>query len=393
MKEDTTPTRWSDATLDQMRKVTDPVADRAIKEIMKKGDEALVNSIFLTLRDNVSLKREDLPSELHDFFEEASKLPDWADPELLKKGAAYFGEHAVEFAMLLYFVSLPMAYSSARGAAVLTATGRLEKSKKDGSLKKFSRRLMETAQFVFYVGMKDAFAPEGKAISAAMKVRLMHAIIRYYIKRRGQWDVEVLGEPINQEDMTGTMLSFCSLIYDAMDQLKLTPQPEMQAAHFHSWKVMGHLMGVSPEMMPKDMAEGNALGWQILRRNRAASPDGKALTSALIGYAQGALPRLFNHLPAVFIRYYCGDKIADILGVPKYGWFWSKFLPHFIGWFIRKIDSASHVSSFIARISARLQRRFLQHTIDMYFEFRNVEFELPEGLRTELNLLLGSRPQ
>ena len=146
MKEDTTPTRWTDAFLDKMRLKEDPLADDAICEIMEKGQLETINAIFSTLRSNAALKREDLPEDLHNFFDEAGRLPDWADMDLLDKGAQYFATHAIEFSMLLYFVSLPMAYTSARGAKVLASTGQLDegpptKGSKKPNLKKFLMNL------------------------------------------------------------------------------------------------------------------------------------------------------------------------------------------------------------------------------------------------------------
>ncbi|HHG83622.1 MAG TPA: DUF2236 domain-containing protein [Bacteroidetes bacterium] len=393
MKEDTTPTRWSDAFLDEMRLNADPLADDTIAQIMAAGDREVVNTIFKSLRTNAALDRKNLPKVLQDFFEKASQLPSWADPELLKKGAEYFGSHALEFSMLLSFVSLPLAYSSARGAQVLATTGRLEEGK-DGNLEKFTRRLMETAQFVFNVGMPGGFQANGVAIESAMKVRLMHAIIRYYIKAHGPWDVAKYGEPINQEDLTGTMLSFSSLIYDGMDEMGIKPENELRAAHFHTWRVVGHLMGISPEMMPKEMKEGNALGWQILRRNRQTSQAGKDLTRALIDFNKKAIPgTLFNHLPEVFIQYFCGRKIGAMLGVKSYGWFWEKFVPFFMVLFLRDLDSATHVTKFVAKIAARIQRKFLQHTINEYYGYKKIEFQLPESLRSLHNLRLGAENQ
>ena len=371
---------WTDEFLVGMRQVTDPLADDTVAKILASGQEGIVNQIFSTLRMNADLRREDLPEDLKTYFGQASALPEWADPGLLRKGEQFFAEYGVEVAFLLFFQSLPLAYSCGNGAQVLHATGRLEEFQ--GRPEKFTRRLMETAQFVFNVGTADGFGPTGVATESAMKVRLMHACIRYFIKRKGNWDTEKLGEPINQEDMAGTMLSFSALVYEGMDTMGLQVDPALVEGHYHLWKVVGHLIGLRPEMIPETAAEGHRLGHKILDQQRRATPQGKELTAALLGFAKKAIPgRIFDFLPEVFIRFYCGDPTADALGIRNFGWFRRRFLPSLINFFIRGLNRVEHLDDFTARIGGKLQLHLLQHVITQYYHHKEVDFYLPPSLR------------
>src|SRR6201999_3276000 len=120
-----------------------------------------------------------------------------------------FACYGPQICLCLLCKSLPEAYACAKGAQVLYRTGRL--TDQDGTMRTFTRRLMETSQFVVNVCIPGGLEPNGKGIVTSQKVRLIHAAIRYFIKK-GEWDVATLGEPINQEDMAGTLQSFSTLI-------------------------------------------------------------------------------------------------------------------------------------------------------------------------------------
>jgi hypothetical protein len=308
--------------------------------------------------------------------------------DLLDQGAHYFGLYGMETSMLLFFKSLPSAYVCPRGATVLHATGRLEEFA--GSTAKFQRRLMETAQFVLNVSSPGAFRPKGKGIENAMKVRLMHAAIRYYIRRDGHWDAEALGLPINQEDMAGTMLSFSALTREGIDTMGIPVDPALSKGYFHIWQVTGYLMGLDPRMIPGSEADGHTLGHQILDRNMGSSVQGKELTKALVDFTRDAIPMgLFKHMGEIFIRHYCGDVIADDLGVRRFGWFRRVLVPRLIDLFMRDIAKVENIDGFTSRLSMRLSRHFLQHTIDSYYGYKKVEFEIEPSLRKQWGLQPG----
>ena len=66
--------------------------------------------------------------------------------------------------------SLPEAYVCANGAKVLYTTGRM--TEQSGNLNVFTRRLMETAQFVINVCSPGGLSDTGSGIITAQKVRL-----------------------------------------------------------------------------------------------------------------------------------------------------------------------------------------------------------------------------
>ncbi|MHB1277423.1 MAG: oxygenase MpaB family protein, partial [Bacteroidia bacterium] len=206
--------------LEKLRNECDPVADAVITEIMALGDLSQLQSVFDVLRHNNDIKKADfsgLPDEVSkvvwEFFRIGETLPDFVDTEKIKTGESIFQRYGPEISILLLSMALPLCYSCRKGAKVLVMTGRtLDPDKNVDTL---SRRLLETAQFVVYCMSPGGMSIGGMGITSSLKVRLIHASIRYFILIKqtnpGGWDLEEYGHPLNQQDKAGTLISFSAL--------------------------------------------------------------------------------------------------------------------------------------------------------------------------------------
>lgn len=310
-------TDWDPEFLQQKRKFVDPLADDTIRQIMAHNEKAQVNHLF----EGIVLDREklpkDAPKELIDFFEKTAILPAWADPDLIALGQQVHLRHGLWVSLLLSYKSLPECYACAQGAEVLHRTARL--NEQHGSLKTFSRRVGETAQFVLYAMSPDGLTGDGDGIKAAQKVRLIHAVIRFYLNNQN-WDSDKYGEPINQEDMTGTLMSFSALILEGMETIGVVLEPAQREAYIHCWRIIGHIMGVQDDMIPKNATDALKLGHSILDRQIAPSQQGTELTHALLDFQNvQSKPFLGPESNLSLIRFMMGGSIADTLGVPPIG--------------------------------------------------------------------------
>ena len=118
----------------------------------------------------------------------------------------------------LFFASLPMSYSAARGANVLTRTAELTTGHT-------TRRLAETGQMLLdLMAVDDGIAPlqpgtKGPAATRGVCVCSTRGAA-YGPQRRGlEWDQAGLGLPINQEDLLGTLVVFTVVVVDALEKL------------------------------------------------------------------------------------------------------------------------------------------------------------------------------
>lgn len=314
--------RWTSDVLDPMRQVVDPPADEVVHAIYGAdhggaGDIAKINALLATILDNDDPIPPGLPAEAQAFFEQTSALPDWAEPAKIARAQQIFADFGVFVTFGLFCSSLPQAYCAAHGAQVLTKTGAM--------LERVRQRIFETAQFLFDVLDEGSLAPGGRGIRTAQRVRLMHAAVRCLIRHRvgSDWDAAKLGEPINQEDLAGTLMTFSVVTYEAAKRLGVSLTEQDGDAWVHHWTVVGHLMGIREELLPKDLADGQKLMAAIRERQWAPSGAGQQLAAALVDMMQELFTRdidAVDGLTPTLVRYLAGDRCADMLGLPESDW-------------------------------------------------------------------------
>ena len=306
--------KWSTSFLEEKRKHTDPLADNVVATIIQKGELTSVNHLFgLFVNDSDKLP-DDAPREIIDYFAQTARLPDWADKDLIALGQQIYIRHGVWISLLLSYKALPECYACAKGAEVLFHTARLNEH--HGSLNTYARRIAETAQFVFYSMSPKGLSTKGRGLRATQKVRLIHAIIRHYLKQKN-WDSSKFDEPINQQDMAGTLMSFSALVLEGMEQLGIKLERVEREAYFHTWRVVGHIVGLRDDLIPESADDGLRLGHIILDNQLAESDHSKVLMKSLLDFQDSISKPYFSSQGNIeMMRLMMGDKISDILAVP-----------------------------------------------------------------------------
>jgi ER-bound oxygenase mpaB/B'/Rubber oxygenase, catalytic domain len=306
--------RWTDALLDRMRQLGDPLADGPVAAVLERGGVDAVNAMMQTLVRVDQPVPEEMPDEIRAYLVETLLLPDWADMGKIKRGQQLFETWGLEIACCLFCASLPSAYAAAKGVKVLYLTARLDTDAR--------RRVMETGQFLIDVANVGGLDENGKGRRAIQRVRLMHAAVRHLIKARneltpGMWHPD-WGTPINQEDLAGTRMSFSYVFSEPMRRLGVRVPAKDVEAYLHLWNVIGHLLGVRDELLVHDIADATALVDTIRRRQFEASLEGQELTRALLDLMDELTPvhRLDGTIPPL-IRHLIGDETADLLLIPK----------------------------------------------------------------------------
>lgn len=377
-----TLTQWATKYLAGKRELCDPVADEVIATLIRKGEKDTFHNVWRKLSDARNVDYSTLPQDVRGYFESTNKLPDWADEAKIKKGQAIFREHGMALTLLLLCKSLPQCYACANGAEVLAKTGRLTAEK---DLKPFTRRLMETAQFVINVMVEDGLHPKGLGTVTAQKIRLIHASIRHYL-RRLDWDEKKYGAPINQEDMAGTLMAFSALPLDGLEQLNIKLSDESKDAYIHTWAVVGHFMGVDHDIIPKTYAQSHGLGEAIFLTQIKASESGVVLQEALVEYVEDVLPGRFKEIPKAMIHYFIGDEASEAIGLKiKHNWL-DRFIENTMGFVFRE-DEVNHPHGPLwNKISSEIQVHLMQGLINHYNKHRKVTFFIPPSLRADWNL-------
>jgi hypothetical protein len=303
---------WTPDFLDAMREQCDPLADEAVRLLFQQNKIPAANALMkqLVVNENVSL--EMLAPPLRHYFEQSGQLPSWADTNLVLQGEKLFGLYGPQIITALFCASLPSCYAAEKGVQVLHLTARLEKDPR--------RRLLETAQMIVDVMAPGGLAPGGRGLRSVQKVRLIHGAVRYLIRHSGHWN-SAWGQPINQEDMAGTLVTFSTVVLQALKRMGCELSDADRRAYYHVWRVVGHVMGIDERLMPERLEDGLRFQEIIQHRVFGATPEGRALTQAHLELMEHIAPgNLFDGVPATLMRDLLGTATADLLAVPPSNW-------------------------------------------------------------------------
>jgi hypothetical protein len=255
--------------------------------------------------DHLSLLKEAYP--YFSFITTSSDLPSWADPKLMKAGSVFFSRHSEIIMSLLGLLSLPYCYTAANGAMVLYLSELIRKQT--------TKRLYDTAVFVWEVMGPNAFGKDGNACEEILKVRIMHAAARYYTLQSNKWD-DSWGLPINQEDMAGTNLSFSFIVVRGLRMLGFSVSQADQVAFMHIWAVVGCLTGLDESLIPENSKMAQQLDAAIKQRQFSISSHGQELTQSLTDHILkvNKSKATANDILGL-MRYLLGGEIADMLAI------------------------------------------------------------------------------
>jgi uncharacterized membrane protein len=348
------PDAISNARINQMQYLADPLADSTIADILGPWNDAneltkltelthhwqkiaLVNQQFDQWTTNQSLVNwqpadaslsTEISLPLQQYLHAGQVLPAWADHAKIARSETLFMEYGALSCTLLFCSSLPECYVIPDLSAVLHMAGQLEKHTE--------YRIRATAAMIFPVMMKGGLCqPDGSGVTQILKVRLIHATIRNLILRGSPdaalqalgdernvkgagvvaplpsantdsisgsmvaslyshgWKLGEDGLPCNQEELAYTLLTFGYIFLRSMRALGLGLRHSDEEAYLHAWNVVGHVLGIRRELMADTMEQAENLFTRMQARGRADTvhPDPRpALGAALMSTMEQAIP-------------------------------------------------------------------------------------------------------
>jgi hypothetical protein len=396
MNESNEDIRWPVEFLKSMSLKTDPYAENLIHDIVLGNDFKSLRTLFTTLsNDHQTISDSALPKSVINYFNEEINLPTWADETKIALAQQVYERYGPQVALILNFKALPLCYSCKNGAQVLGSTGRLTEANKDTS--RAMRRLFETSQMVINVMSPGGLSPTGKGIITVKKVRLYHAAIRYYLcdetYAKVKWDVNYYGQPINQEEMAGTLMAFSALVLNGLEELGAKLSSKEKDAYIHCWNIVGHFIGLHEELYPKNYREAWGLGIAIIKRNCEKSADNAQLTKSLLDFSdnffKGSMLTsfLFKGIPTYLITFSLQNismqtsiDILDTLQVDKKQGFFTQLKGRLFIFMLRAVTLAEK-DSLVKKLYGKITGRFLQGMIDQYLKTYQVEFYIPPSLK------------
>jgi hypothetical protein len=353
LRVDTTmpPHTLTHAFMDAMRMEGDPLADTLIQQVSAEGGMRALGGLMRLLMMQVGGTGRDVPPSVYEYLARTAHQVPVLDRARIHRAEKLFALYRAEIRMILGTYSLPNAYAAGKGVQTLYRTGYLLKSP--------VRRLTETTEYVEAMMAPGALVPGGRGHQVIQKVRLLHAISRYHLQHDPSrpWNARELGVPVNQEDMAGTLMTFCCVVLEGLEALNLPVSAQQREDWVYVWRAVGWGLGIDEQLLPASFAEAHALTHFIRTRQTRASPEGVAMTASLLEGLQTFVPwSIIEGLPVSLIRFFLasqqvdGRGVADMLQVPEADW--TSVLPvalrQFYG-FVNQVDARSHSMGWLLR--------------------------------------------
>ncbi|WP_129843925.1 oxygenase MpaB family protein [Streptomyces sp. RFCAC02] len=310
--------------VDALRRAGDTLADATVATLFERGEVGTFNTLMRHVSTAGSPLPDGLPDVAREYLAATAAPPPWVDWDVMERARLFFIDNNVHISTALSFASMPACYLVPHVARLLSATHGLNYP---------SKRMAETGQFTVHLMRPDAFEAGSRFIPAAQKVRLLHAAIRHHLVRENRWDTARLGTPICQEDMIGGQMFFSMLVLDSLHRLGIHMSTEGAEAYYYAWRVVGAMLGVDQETVPRDLTSARAFLDSYMVRYMGPSEEGAVLTRQLIDLYEEVVPgTFFDPIVSALIRHLIGDTCGDWLQVPRTAWDTVvKAVPHLLG--------------------------------------------------------------
>jgi hypothetical protein len=251
---------------------TDTLANAAITELLAHMKHAQLFDFVQKALDNPSLA-EPYPY-CKQLLAEVLNKPNWLNYKSLEQGASFARRSGLFGLLVLRNFSLMGGYESAAVNKPLVFTTELNRVA--------GKRISETTEFWVNIIEENIFENTNKGIAIALKVRLVHAMARYYILKNPNWNTQLWGLPINTADMLATNLGFSLLFMKGLEKLGFVLSPTEEAGLLHLWRYLGYLQGIPTALLPNTRPEAVRLlyNWTMTQPNGDA--DSVALAQSLL---------------------------------------------------------------------------------------------------------------
>ena len=256
------------------------------------------------------------PKPLVDLFKQLDERPSWVDNKTLTLACKTGLRAGLGGQIVLSCMALMGGYRSGAAVKPLVMTGALTSMAK--------RRLAETSKFVVDLYNSPTLSRNSAGFKSAVRVRLMHALVRHRLANDPQWKNDAWGTPINQADMLGTNLLFSVASLLGLRSLGFIYNKKETQATITFWRYTGYLMGVDPDLLPKTLKEGMRTAYYIGASQGKADNDSRDLAEALMEVPykdkQGSkrwLGKLEMQFRSGLSRLFMGDASANELGLPN----------------------------------------------------------------------------
>jgi len=270
---------------------------------------------------------EGAPPELVTLFKAADDVPDWVDWDQLHRGSVAYWRVGKVTVMALAYAAIGAGFRTYGGSRELVLSRRLIERDQVG------RRLIETLRWAANASKPDGMRRHSDGFRMTMKVRMLHAAVRYHCSRSRHWDWNDWGISVDNVSAVYTMGTlFTEAVIDALAKGGIRLRDSERDDIVALWRYIGYVMGIPDDINFTDWADLKQKSGIIRMLEHPADDGCRALMRSLIDYMCEEKIEGYHVLPPFvderltaaqkktlthgLMRAWAGDDICEQLAVP-----------------------------------------------------------------------------
>ena len=296
-------------------RVGDPAADAAVKDLASLPRPMSARYIEAGMNQNEDVLR-DAPQSLRDVFAEPE--PPWLDHTAFSPGIRAFQNNVVNIFAAFVAGTLLDGFSTLISESFVQ-TGRIF----DNGV----RRLRQNNRHQMEIFWPDGLERYGDGWKLSVRIRFIHAQVRFLLNQSQEWDSEAHGTPISAAHLGFALACFSARTLKHSMRLGSVYSRQERESFCAVWRYAGHLMGVPDAMLYTD--EADALRWYAIGSSCEPAPTDNAviMANALVNSAPlvagitdpDARADLVANTIYPVARLLVGNDLADKMKFPRSG--------------------------------------------------------------------------
>lgn len=295
----------------------DSLADAFVADFAELGHGRAMRLLRRACREGIDAVPE-APESLRALFAQLDDVPPWVDLDRIDRDSRFIRRYSRQSGIALGAASLLSGYANSAASLPLALTGRY--------VANAGARTIEVGTWLQAVTTTGGLHRDTPGFELTVRVRIIHALVRAALQDDPRWDVSRWGVPISQAYLAYTLVEFGLIPMRGMRAIGAPYLPHEEAAEYARWRYLGHLLGITPGLLPADAADHRQLEeiYLLTRppvedfcRDLVAGINHDFLVIEVGKLLPGPLKRHAMTVVHALERLFLGDVIADDLAVPR----------------------------------------------------------------------------
>ena len=226
--------------------IGDPLAEAMTEDLAEFSSEESMRLIEAAMNQEGEEALKDAPDSLRRFFKEAETLPEWLDYAAFAPGVRMFHRNS-QVILGAFVAGVLIEGFTTNIAKSFFITGRV----RDQGI----RRLGQNNRHMMEIFLPGGLYRHGDGWKLSVRIRIVHARLRYLLNNSEEWDAEAWGAPISAAHLGYAISAFSARLLLHMKTLGAEYNDEEYASFMDVWRYSGHLMGIPQTILFQDAEE------------------------------------------------------------------------------------------------------------------------------------------